>query len=132
LFVCLFDLWWVGCDDRLKGESIFFGQGTSNRFLWGECFMAKGGVQQQQMGIGGYVRMGVGLGAGFAIVNIVLLVIGLAFLIPGAIMASKELKKEKGERDNTKLYAGIALCVVGAVLTLGAGLPFVLGLITQM
>jgi hypothetical protein len=48
--------------------------------------------------------------------GLAMLVIGLALFVPGAILAHMELKKNKEDRDNTRLYIGIALGAVSAVL----------------
>ena len=63
--------------------------------------------------------MGFGLGLGVMAAQVVFLLIGLAFFLPGLVMV------QKGKRENDKnasYYGGIALMVVGIALMGGFGI----------
>lgn len=84
---------------------------------------ARGGGQ-----ISNAFKMGIGAAAGFAVVNVGLLLLALAFLIPGAILLARERKKPDGERNVGLPYALIA---IGVLLGGGLGINFLLGGLTQ-
>lgn len=57
-----------------------------------------------------------GLGA-----MIMYLLVSLAFLIPGFMIVTKELKKEKKDRKTAMLVLGFALAFVGVAVGFGMG-----------
>ena len=74
--------------------------------------------------IGNAFKVGLGAGFGFGLSQIVFLLLGMAFFLPGLIMLSKERKKAKGEKNSTNMYIAYALMAVGCVLGLGLGAGF--------
>jgi len=76
-------------------------------------------------GIGSYFNMGVGLGLGFAVVEIITTIIALAFFVSGFILLKREQAKEKkGEKasEGLKILAYI-LMFLGAIFAIVLVLP---------
>ena len=75
--------------------------------------------------IGSFFKMGLGLGLGFAVVEIITTIIALAFFITGFILLKREQAKEKkGEKVNNglKILAYI-LMFLGAIFAIFLTLP---------
>ena len=67
---------------------------------------------------------GVGLGAGLSM--IIYVIIGLAFLIPGAILLGREKKKPADQRNGAMVVVAYVLIVLGVICGLGLGAGFLL------
>lgn len=75
--------------------------------------------------IGSYFKMGLGLGLGFMVVEIITTIIALAFFVTGFILLKREQAKEKkGEKVNEglKILAYI-LMFLGAIFAIFLILP---------
>jgi hypothetical protein len=75
--------------------------------------------------IGSYFKMGLGLGLGFMVVEIITTIIALAFFVTGFILLKREQAKEKkGEKVNEglKILAYI-LMFLGAIFSIILILP---------
>lgn len=71
--------------------------------------------------IGEYARAGFGLGLGTFAVFMLLMVVALAFFIPGFIIVARQQKKPKEERSTGMLVLGYILMVIGMIVGLGFG-----------
>ena len=85
---------------------------------------------------GGNIRenltAGFGLGLGFGLSNMVFIVLGLVFFIPGFLLFMAEKKKSANDQDKTKMYVGIGLMVLGCILGFGMGFGFILSALGDM
>lgn len=70
-----------------------------------------------------YAKMGFGVGLGVFASQIIFILIGLAFFLPGLMLVKK---KEKNPEDTTSYYGGIALMVIGVVVMGGIGLGYLI------
>jgi len=66
-------------------------------------------------------KFGFGAGFGISLAQILFLLVGMAFFIPGLVMLSKERKKPKNEKDTTSLIIAFVLMGIGSVVGLGLG-----------
>lgn len=62
--------------------------------------------------------MGFGLGLGVFASQIIFILIGIAFFLPGLMLVKK---KDKNPEDTTSYYGGIALMAVGVAIMGGLG-----------
>lgn len=74
--------------------------------------------------MGDAFKFGFGAGIGIALANIIFLLLGMAFFIPGLLMLAKERKKKEEEKNRKNLITAYALMAVGCVLGLGLGAGF--------
>lgn len=72
------------------------------------------------------IASGFGLGLGAGLSMIIYIVIGLAFLIPGAILLGREKKKPKEQRNGALVVVAYVLIVLGVICGLGLGAGFLL------
>lgn len=68
-----------------------------------------------------YFKIGFGVGAGVFVVQILFVLLGLAFFIPGYILI-KRGRPNTTITSDTEYYGGIALMILGIVLMGGMGL----------
>ena len=71
-----------------------------------------------------YIKIGFGAAIGSYALYIILLLVGLAFFVPGFIMVKQEQKKEKNdeeEHNQTRKIIGFVLMGIGVVCGLGFG-----------
>ena len=83
------------------------------------------GSKDRSNGIGSYFKIGLGLGLGFAVVEIITSIIALAFFVSGFILLKREQAKEKkGEKasEGLKILAYI-LMFLGAIFAIFLILP---------
>jgi hypothetical protein len=81
---------------------------------------ARGGMFAETS-MGSFVKAGFGLGVGSILATIVFLFIAVALFVPGFILVKSEQKKEKGNRNTTKLVFGYILMGLGMILGMGFG-----------
>jgi|694.fasta_scaffold22737_8 hypothetical protein len=76
-------------------------------------------------GFGSYFRMGLGLGLGFMVVEIITTIIALVFFVSGFILLKREQGKEKrGEKVNNGLkILAYVLMFLGAIFALFLIIP---------
>jgi hypothetical protein len=74
--------------------------------------------------IGNAFKFGFGAASGFALVQVIFLLVGIAFFIPGLVMLSKEKKKPQDQKNQTNLIIAFILMGIGSVLGLGLGAGF--------
>ena len=79
-----------------------------------------------------FFKAGLGIGLGAGVAQIIFLLLGCLFLIPGAFLFYKEHKKPAEERDKTMLVVSLILAVIGGILTLGVGFGLVLNIIGDL
>lgn len=77
-----------------------------------------------------YMKMGFGVGAGVFFAQILFILVGMAFFIPGYILVTKA--KKQGEKGSTDQIAGAVLMVLGVVVMGGLGFGLVLDNIGDM
>lgn len=65
-------------------------------------------------------------GLGFGVAQVLIGVLGLLFLLPGIYLIAQQTKLKPEERDKGRLWGGVALAALGAVLA-GGGWLFVGG-----
>ncbi len=70
-----------------------------------------------------YIKMGFGLGTGVFLAQILFILLGLAFFLPGLMLVKNSNKGESQEKQ-TSYYGGIALMVVGVAIMGGLGFGF--------
>lgn len=73
-------------------------------------------------GIAEAFRFGLGAGAGFFLIKVVSVIIGLAFIVPGALLLLKENKKSIEERQTSNYILPIVLIGVGVIVGGGIGI----------
>lgn len=79
-----------------------------------------------------FFSAGLGLGLGAGVAQIIFLLLGCLFLIPGAILFYKERKKPVEERDKSIYVVSLILALIGAILALGVGIGLVFNIIGEM
>lgn len=67
------------------------------------------------------IKTGFGLGIGVLAAQMIFVLVGLAFFVPGYIMFNKD-KNEKKDATSATTIGGIVLMVIGVVLMGGIGL----------
>lgn len=92
--------------------------------------MAKGKKNNSE--IGTFFKVGLGFGLGAGIARMFFLILGLLFLIPGAILYYKERKKPAEERNKTTLIISLVLAIIGVVLSLGLGFSLIMNIIGDL
>jgi hypothetical protein len=83
-------------------------------------------------GDSGNIATGFGLGIGFGLSNIVFIILALVFFIPGFLLFNTEKKKSKNDKDETKMYIGIGLMIIGCIFGFGLGFGFILSALGDM
>jgi uncharacterized membrane protein YuzA (DUF378 family) len=68
------------------------------------------------------VKTGFGLGLGVMAAQIVFLIIGAAFFIPGFILFTRQ--KKKTDKNSTEQISGIVLMGIGALIMGGLGFSY--------
>jgi len=66
-----------------------------------------------------YIKMGFGLGTGVFLAQILFILLGLAFFLPGLSLVQNS--KGESQEKKTSYYSGIALMVVGVAIMGGLG-----------
>lgn len=66
-----------------------------------------------------YIKMGFGLGTGVFLAQILFILLGLAFFLPGLFLVQNS--KGESQEKKTSYYGGIALMVVGVAIMGGLG-----------
>jgi len=61
------------------------------------------------------VKTGFGLGIGFSLANIIFILIGMAFFIPGYLMFKKADKKESGSQIGGMVLMGLGVAIMGGL-----------------
>jgi len=76
------------------------------------------------------VRTGFGLGLGVMAAQIVFILVGMAFFIPGFIIYTKA--KKQGQKGSSEQISGIVLMAVGVVIMGGLGFGLLTSDISDM
>ena len=66
-----------------------------------------------------YMKMGFGVGAGVFFAQILFVLVGMVFFIPGFILVTKA--KKQGQKDSSDQIGGIVLMVIGVAIMGGLG-----------
>ena len=66
--------------------------------------------------------------AGSFVFQMICVLIGLVFFIPGLLMAIKQARKKKEERSNGWLITGVVLMFIGLIIGIGPGALFIAGM----
>jgi hypothetical protein len=79
-----------------------------------------------------YFKMGLAFTAGSVIIMIALTFFAMIFFIAGLVLVTREQKKPKEQRNNSALYGGYALMILGCILGLGLGANFLFSSLSSM
>ena len=72
-----------------------------------------------------YVKIGFGTGLGFHLVSILMIIVGIIIITPGAYILYKQSKQPKHLRSTSLMIGGIILIVIGIIV----GAPELFGLL---
>lgn len=78
------------------------------------------------MGFGSEVKSAFAFALGSIVANLIFIGIGVGLLLAGYVIREKEQKKAKDDRDGWRVYGGLAMMAIGAVIAGGVGLYAVL------
>jgi len=77
-----------------------------------------------------YMKMGFGIGAGVMFAQVLFILVGMAFFIPGFILFTKA--KKQGQKGSSDQIGGIVLMVLGVAIMGGLGFGLLMNDIGDM
>lgn len=72
------------------------------------------------------INTGFGIGLGFGLSNMIFIVLGIMFFLPGFFMLKAEKKKDQKDQNKSKIYLAFGLMFIGCILGIGMGFGFIL------
>lgn len=80
-----------------------------------------------QMSFWSNVKTAFAFALGSILASLIFVAIGVGLLLAGYVIRNKEQKKAKSEQEGWKVYGGLAMMVLGAVIAGGTGFYAVIG-----